>query len=247
MLRACSEPIQIKPAFLSLNKDKGAANPFVTLLKTDMVSVRHTEVLLYPPGAKTPLRIMERPSMHVIGDHLWHSSLVMASFLLNQQLDAYLSAEAMSGAFFLELGTGCGLISLATAIAVPEASKILATDILEIVETTLAETLSANSHLSISSEALRWGEDLPSIVKQHNGDIVILASDVLYNKESHQDFLQTLLDVFAACKGQAQAFVTYKHRVIGDEGFFEMAKNGGLYLAMIHQIADVQIWHCKPK
>ena len=154
---------------------------------------------------------------------------------------------------YVELGSGCGLVSLATACMLARqhltSKEVITTDLPEVVDTTLSETLAANPALSklITTQALRWGQsqvDLPVDIQQHDGDLVILASDVLYNAHSHRDFLTTLLGMFESSKHHCEALLTYKHRVEGDDGFFQMANQAGLCSEMIHKVADIEIWRC---
>ena len=188
--------------------------------------------------------------MHVIGDHLWHSSIALASYILNTK-SLFDEAPYSSDKLFVELGAGCGLLSLAISCLLQSqadrSQKIIATDLPEIVETTLADTLAANPDTSsmITKQALRWGQDrnaLPPVIQNHDGDLIILASDVLYNAQSHLDILRTLLVLFRNCKKQCEAYITYKYRVEGDNGFFDLARQAGLSMSMICKIADIEIW-----
>lgn len=166
----------------------------------------------------------------------------MASYLLS-------SRDIKSSALILELGAGCGLVSLAAAAcgAFPDCN-IIASDLPEIVESTLSASLAANASLAagISAQPLAWGEDLtPTLrqaVNQHQDRLTVYASDVLYNSDSHEVFLQTLLALCAAAKRDMEVWIAYRHRIAGDDGFWEMARSAMMPFERVHQIADIQLW-----
>lgn len=188
--------------------------------------------------------------MHVIGDHLWHCSPVLAAYLIRH---SDLPGNTGPSASIIDLGAGCGQISLAVASILGGRSgqRILATDLLEIVESTLAESIAANKSLSkhIELQALEWGKGLLSlpngfIKNAQQQSLIILASDVLYNRDSHGVFLQTLLRLFEAVDGNAKAIVAYKHRVQGDSDFFDLAERAGLHFELLYEVAAIQLWSC---
>lgn len=201
------------------------------------MKVSTTEVFL-----AVAIRIIEQPSLHAIGDHLWHSSLVMASYLLSRQ-------HIKPAALVLELGAGCGLVSLAAAACgVHSSCDIIASDLPDIVESTLSASLAANAALAsgISAQFLIWGEDLaPSLrqaIARHQNRLTIYASDVLYNSGSHEVFLQTLIALAAAAVGGMEVWIAYRHRIAGDDDFWVMAESAMMPFERVHQIADIQLW-----
>ena len=210
-----------------------------------MTAGQNTEVLLRLPDgyAQRYLLILEQPSLHIIGDHLWHSSIVLAQYILNGHLDG-----ALQGRQIVELGAGCGLLSLAASarllLSDQATSKIIATDLKEVVNSTLQESLLANSALAINIQplALDWGTSDLSLPP--GKPLTILASDVLYNADSHEIFLDTLLAMYKLAGGDAIVYIAYRHRIAGDDRFWELARESGLVFGQIHQLADIQIWQC---
>lgn len=165
------------------------------------------------------------------------------------------SAEALAAIrsrAVVELGTGCGLVSLAVANLQQGDGRVIATDLQEVIDATLAATLKHNSPLGhkIDSFVLPWGvprATWPPALAEIKGPLGIVASDVLYNPESHQSFLDSLLDLISMSADPVPVFLTYKHRTQGDDAFFTIAGNAGLFFKMVHQEADVQIWSCESK
>lgn len=203
------------------------------------MTVSTTEVHL---SRKVPLRVVERPLDKIIGDHLWHGSIILAHAIL-QGAQAIPKAETI-----IELGAGCGLVSLSIEQALGNTSKaVIATDLPEVVATTLEETLGAHASDKsiIRSEPLEWGNEadargLLAKVQDRQG-LWILAADVLYNPSSHAPFLQTLCDLCADFQ-QRTVTIAYRPRTTGDDAFFDLASNRGFPFTMMLEVANVQIW-----
>lgn len=122
----------------------------------------------------------------------------------------------------LELGAGCGLVSmvassLLSTLAI-QSFEVIASDVEVTVDTSMKDNLALNALLSskgrtktkrIRSEVLQWGIDsdeevakmmkrilnLPEYTRDdlEGSDLTILASDVCYNPSFHQPLLETLL------------------------------------------------------
>jgi hypothetical protein len=122
----------------------------------------------------------------------------------------------------LELGAGCGLVSmvassLLSTLAI-QSFEVIASDVEVTVDTSMKDNLALNALLSskgrtntkrIRSEVLQWGKDsdeevakmmkrilnLPEYTRDdlEGSDLTILASDVCYNPSFHQPLLETLL------------------------------------------------------
>lgn len=215
-----------------------------------LLTETHTEVSLYPPqdaigGDVSYIRIHERPSMHAIGDRLWHSSIVLASYILNGHTEGPTSTSTT----VLELGAGCGLASLAYAQSLlnrtaKTLTRIVATDLPEIVDSTLKSSLQANPTLarSIEAESLMWGEELHcDFSSDADGHLIVLASDVLYNPSSHEIFLRTLLALRDRCKGSMKVFIAYKHRTEGDGDFFQRSAQQNMPFERVYRVANVEL------
>ncbi len=119
----------------------------------------------------------------------------------------------------------------------------------------------------IESAVLDWGrlsDELLGVVLGHprqdgrrlNGDtdaldstaLTILATDVLYNPESHPLFLSTLLSLLRPTRRTSsgnlprRALVAYKQRTEGDDGFFPLAREAGLEVDKVWKWGEVGVW-----
>lgn len=204
-----------------------------------VIVVSTTEVHL---SSKFPLRIVERPLDKIIGDHVWHGSIVLAHAVLQGAL-AIPPAKAI-----VELGAGCGLVSLSLDQALGKDSRqIIATDLPEVVESTLKETLLAHAGAAsmITSKSLAWDDlnDAKSLLSkvQKREALWILAADVLYNPSSHAAFLQTICDLSAEFQ-QRTVTIAYRPRAAGDDAFFQLASDCGFPFTKVLELADAQIW-----
>lgn len=186
----------------------------------------------------------------IIGDHLWHGSIILAYAILGGALEIPVARTVV------ELGAGCGLASLsAEQVLNTSEATILATDLPEVVESTLNGTLEGQDgwRPAIKRRALIWGSDdgterLLADTRDRQG-LWILAADVLYNPSSHEAFLDTMGDLCAAFE-YSTVTIAYRPRTAGDDAFFGMASKRGFPFSVKLILADVQIWqHCgaKPK
>ncbi|GAA5991518.1 hypothetical protein JCM10908_005740 [Rhodotorula pacifica] len=85
--------------------------------------------------------------------------------------------------------------------------------------------------------------------------LTILATDVLYNPESHPLFLSTLLSILrprppssnststaSTATTPRRALLAYKHRTEGDDGFFALARAAGLEVTKVWEWGEVSVW-----
>lgn len=160
----------------------------------------------------------------------------------------------------VELGAGCALASLAAGRltqAQLEEVSVLATDIEATVETTLAENVAHNSRrpsdTPIETVVLNWGKLSDDRVKEildssPNPNLTLIATDVLYDPDTHQLLLDTLLSFLrpsneiAPLLGSTRALIAYKRRTDGDDGFFEMARKAGLEVGKVWEWSEVSVW-----
>ena len=172
---------------------------------------------------------------------------MLSLYILEGHLDDYLGADRQ----IVELGSGCGLVSLALAARVqlqqPNQSKFLATDLEEVVESTLKATLAVNEGFSanIDARALNWGDVSRQDSHVTAGKpLTIFASDVLYNADSHHIFLATVRGLSELAEKNITVFIAYRHRIAGDDGFWSLAKEAGLIFQQVYSLADIQLWKC---
>lgn len=148
----------------------------------------------------------------------------------------------------IELGAGCGLVSLAIEQALKEdLRRIIATDLSEVVESTLKATLDANAKTtsSIQMQSLEWAssEDTARLLESCQGrdSLWLVAADVLYNPDSHEVLLQTICDLCQLFE-QHTITIAYRPRALGDYDFFALAEGKGYIFKQVTELADVQIW-----
>lgn len=123
--------------------------------------------------------------------------------------------------------------------------------------------------IMIESAVLDWGrlsDEQLGVVLGHprldgrsmNGDtearddpaLTILATDVLYNPESHPLLLATLLSLLRPTRTESsldnhsprRALVAYKRRTEGDDGFFPLAREAGLEVDKVWEWGEVGVW-----
>ena len=160
----------------------------------------------------------------------------------------------------LELGGGLALVSLVASSLLSNMDanvEVVCTDVAVTVETTLRENLEANSLIEVRAAVLDWGptteEKMREVLGLNEGaggmDLTIVASDVLYHPESHRLLLETMLGLFGFTKrsndgreGRCQAFIAYKPRTEGDDGFFELAREAGLTVQMVWRFGTIQVY-----
>ncbi|GAA5957264.1 hypothetical protein JCM3765_000407 [Sporobolomyces pararoseus] len=164
----------------------------------------------------------------------------------------------------VELGAGCALASLVAgqiASRIEEEASVVATDIGATVETTLVENLEYNETVTkVDKQVLDWGPLTEEQVKNilgvgperttPNTNLTLIATDVLYNPESHQLLLDTLLSFLRPSptiapillNTSSRALIAYKRRTDGDDGFFELAREAGLKTEKIWEWSEVSVW-----
>ncbi|KAK4056247.1 hypothetical protein OIO90_002690 [Microbotryomycetes sp. JL221] len=160
----------------------------------------------------------------------------------------------------LELGAGCGLVSMVAAARFALQSdqydsnkpvRIVASDVQDTVETTLKETLESNGfcHNLIEQQVVEW-DCMSQATRQrvrHQDDcdereqnLCIIATDVLYNTDSHSILLNTILFLL---KPNESMFISYKRRTEGDSNFFNRAQiEGCMKVENIWTWGEVSIW-----
>ncbi|GAA5860263.1 hypothetical protein JCM3774_000362 [Rhodotorula dairenensis] len=144
------------------------------------------------------------------------------------------------------------------------------------VSSTVPSRPKAKAPIKVERAVLEWGrlsdEQLAVVLRYPHptrgrsdrdspGDdgaaLTILATDVLYNPESHPLLLATLLSLLRPTDGPAQscsppsgssptvprrALVAYKRRTDGDDGFFPLARGAGLKVQKVWEWGEVGVW-----
>lgn len=210
---------------------------------------------LYPAckadGLAGLIRLQEEPNMHLIGDRCWHSSLVMAYWLMQNS-----AIRNSTTSLIIELGSGLGTVSLATALVLRGRgkgdSKIIATDLPEIVKTTLSSNIRRHPALAKQIHVMNftWGEPLPPLITsaiEAADSLTVLACDVLYNRDSHPLLVDALIRLHKASNGSVIVYIAYKHRISGDGDFFSGPILETFVVDKIYTLAGIEVYCLKPR
>ena len=184
--------------------------------------------------------------------------MILSAFIMRQDaLREMVGGDDLAGKQLkiIELGAGAGLLGICATLAAQQesykSSSATLTDAEETTTTTLQENLAANAsvvqRLPLDAAALEWtdeGVDFDTLVPSSTDNLLLLASDVLYNESSHMPFLDTLMRFFkhaATHEMEAKAVVAYRPRASGDANFFLMADQAGLQAAVLHRWGDISV------
>lgn len=198
-----------------------------------------------------PLFAVERPGLNnSTGSRLWDCSIGLSCFLslnpsyLFPKLSNSSSNSNVPPLRIIEVGSGCGLASLAalkiiqstipavSAISSKLKVDIIQTDIEATVNTTLAENLETNlpfssrsnlDNFTIESKTLDWGILSDDMIKQFLGKnkkeeddqyLTILGSDILYDPDTHLALHQTINSLLGSTGGNVIALAEVKRKAL---------------------------------
>lgn len=144
------------------------------------------------------------------GLKLWDGSYLLASYV-----EKHLP---LAGKTCLELGAGCGLVSL---VAVLAGAKVVATDLPEILprmEHSITTNLNRiNQEINIKCAALDWNNPTDFKPKTSDQFDVILGSDIVY----HPDLIDPLIKTLnCLTTDKTDIYMSYKPRGLGEDCFF---------------------------
>ncbi|GAA5832282.1 hypothetical protein JCM3766R1_002363 [Sporobolomyces carnicolor] len=218
------------------------------------VKVQTTHRRITVPS-RSPITIVERPGLNnSTGQRLWDCAIGLSAFFS-------LHPEALQDCYTPVENSADRLAQLHNYS--DGESSVVATDIEATVETTLSENLSHNeANAKVARRVLNWGTLSDSHVKDmldcsasvsHSSvpsDLTLIASDVLYDPDTHQLLLDTLLSFLRPSPSVAplftdistRALIAYKRRTDGDDGFFALAKEAGLNVGKIWEWSEVSVW-----
>jgi hypothetical protein len=212
-----------------------------------------------PPAAA--LEIIEHADRG-LGAHVWDASLALSLHLLSLHNNNNVtpspphapeqSPPPPSPSKVIELGSGCALVSLVSALVWPDASSIICTDLEPVIDLAtlpnLARNLPSQADNRVHAKVLDWNDSdtadqLGLSSSSSCGDrVALLAADVLYNPSSHTSFLRTVLSLLSTSPRNSFCLLAYRKRMDGDDGFFEMARGAGLSVEQVGGWGDVSIW-----
>lgn len=244
-----------------------------------------------PTAETSSIRVVERPGLNnSTGQRLWDCAICLSAYLARHpdqlwpgssstpsdstpNADPPKAKRARRDAPFLqviELGAGCGTVSLAAARLLSSAglgadeAEVTCTDVQVTVDTSLRENLGFDRQppstfnpnaLHASARTLDWGSYssaqldtlFPAPARSSTAvDRTLLGSDILYNPESHSLLLETLLSFMRPKKegqsGLTKALIGYRGRTEGDGEFFGRAEGAGLRVRRVWSWGQVEIW-----
>jgi Lysine methyltransferase len=128
----------------------------------------------------------------------------------------------------IELGTGCGIVGLGLAQALPNCD-ILLTDLPEAEDFVKQNMLATRpaSNTVISFEAVDWEKDLPISVSSKEFDLILVA-DCTYNPSSVPSLVRVLATLVARSRN-AIVLLAHKVRHSSEAVFFERITDAGFY------------------
>lgn len=227
----------------------GYAKPQLTcsdLVATTLLSLRTKNERISVP---------EQPEL-TLGAHVWDCALPLA-YHLHVDFTSFLPKGSPKDRplQIVELGAGCGLDGIIAALSAQKCRdhvQTLLTDIDQVVSSVTTSVLERTSEevpniSSVSATTLDWTAPKLSAAAKEPTDLLVLATDVLYNVESHQPFLDCLIQLFRqSSHANSVAWLAYKPRTHGDDAFFDMGRRAGLFVERQPQyeglIQDVQLY-----
>jgi hypothetical protein len=126
----------------------------------------------------------------------------------------------------IELGTGCGVVGLGLAQALPNCDVLL-TDLPEAMDIVTWNILATHlaSNATVDFEVLDWGKDLPARVSSKAFDLILVA-DCTYNPSSVPS-LVSVLATLTVRSPKAMVLLAQKVRHPSEAIFFEYIAEAG--------------------
>ena len=138
----------------------------------------------------------------------------------------------------LELGTGCGIVGIFLASAIPGCSCLL-TDLPEAMDLVhrnmSSSTLASGSGLAC--EVLDWSGKLPVITEGTRWDMVVI-SDCTYNPDTVPSLVETM-SALAQASPQAIFLVAMKVRHDSESIFFNLLRSHD-FTVLEHQVVSLR-------
>ena len=179
------------------------------------------------------IELLEDPSdTDENGKHfLWPSSIALARFVESMAHEVGWSIKRPS---VLELGAGCGLVSITASLL---GARTLATDRAEVLPF-LQNNVQRSKHVlekaalepDLCIETLHWGCDLEHLPAVD----IVLASEVCYNKELHQKLAQTIAALLATRLPHSRCFIMHDDTCV--PGGHSLRKHFFVHVCREHKI-----------
>ncbi|KAI9724527.1 MAG: hypothetical protein M1812_000595 [Candelaria pacifica] len=208
------------------------------LLKTPDQEVQRVVERRFALSSSQVLHIYEETG-DSIAKHIWDAGLALSYYLSQTihskshsqlpHLNSLLKTPTSTGLRILELGAGCGIVSLSLAKQLPN-SRILLTDTSEaqaLTNRNIDSFLSSSPTIStISFEILQWEETIPEKVAKLNFDLILVA-DCTYNPSS-VPALVTTLSALIRRSSHPLIVIAMKVRHESEKNFFDLMAKAGL-------------------
>ena len=166
---------------------------------------------------------------------VWDSAIVLSKLLEKR-------AETLArGRSAVELGAGCGLLSLVLSHL---GARVTVTD-LECNLPLLRDNVTSNGSSKVEVQALSWGADNARRVRrERNGGMpfdVIVASDVMYVPDCVPVLVATLKEL---CGEDTDIFLAYGRNRTAEESFLLAAERAGFTATTLEAEELHEVYNC---
>ncbi|CAG8958669.1 hypothetical protein HYFRA_00011510 [Hymenoscyphus fraxineus] len=218
-------------------------------LSTSSAKVKEVQ----PPLAERVFQIGDGKALHIweetgesIARHIWDAGLTLSSYLHTISPISSMSTSTTSSKLpvlekllqekselnIIELGAGCGIVSLTLYHHFPQISNLILTDLPEASEILshnishppFPQSPSRNSTTTLKHEVLDWSQPLPSFASEKKWDLVMVA-DCTYNPDVVPDLVKTLKELTSeegGKEGKGLVCVAMKVRHESEIVFFDL-------------------------
>lgn len=185
----------------------------------------------------------------LIGSHVWDSAVVLIRYLSSMSWKKQVEEEYawLRGSEAMEMGAGCGLVSLYVASAQYgcHPGGVWCTDRagqLPLLRVNLELNASLLAGTAVHVAALDWTEDQLPVESQRVS--VIYAADVLYAYDSVAALFRTVDRLLPSSRGLAVIAQKQRQTLGADEEFpwRALARSHGFDCALLHSEALVRVW-----
>ncbi|KAK8850368.1 hypothetical protein IAR55_004286 [Kwoniella newhampshirensis] len=171
-----------------------------------------------PGGRDVRLKVDAGPGC---GGIAWPAGEVLSRYLAYRHTN---HPEKLRGKQVIELGSGTGLVGIATAMLEPT-SEVWVTDqsmLLDLMEVNVRLNLDDLSRDNVHVAELNWGEPIPDSIAVKEAS-VILAADCVYFEPAFPLLVETLCDLAPVDK-KVEILFCWKKRRKADKRFFAMLR-----------------------
>jgi predicted nicotinamide N-methyase len=233
-MRSCE--IQLTVSDFNLKRLKG--QDLILTVKVDYSSGNSPKDLLFTSSNPSILEVQSMPissdtekyssrsvygvtiveqTGHNIARKLWDAGISLSLYLKEHGNTLFRESKHRK-LNVLELGTGCGIVSITIAQLLGHSVRVTATDLADARD--VLERSSQANGTDVSFEEFNWDND-PKSLSQTQWDWILI-SDCTYNPDSYESLIKALLNVAIP---HTRILVAHKYRHKEEDKFFEIVKN----------------------